>query len=259
MLAIDASLMNLTDGRFPRSTKPRRRVLLIDDEVATGRSVDGSFRDHGYELLVELDADRAVQRCRLERPDAVLLDFRLQGIDGIALCKQIRDATSVPLVVFTAWTDPFDRVVCLQLGADDYLTKPLEPRVLLAHIDALMRRAQHDVTVAQPRSTLEVGPYTVNRMERRVLYRGVRVNLAATEFELFWVLVNHYGNVVERRALERRLKMSDNAATSRALDGRAFRLRRRLEDAGAPPESVKAVRSRGLMLTAEVEMVAEVD
>jgi two-component system response regulator RstA len=231
--------------------KPRRRILLVEDGERLSSLLKTFLESRGYETLVEADGSQATARFLAERPDLVILDLMLPGKDGFQVCKEMRAISNAPILVFTARADDIDHVLGLEIGADDYVVKPLEPRVLLARVEALLRRSEREVKGARSQQVLTVGPFVITRSARSATYRGKPLDLTAADFELFWLLVSNYGNVVEREQLIRLLKLGGSGRVGRALDGRAFRLRKKLEDAGAPATLVKSLRSQGYMLAAE--------
>ncbi len=231
--------------------KARRRILLVEDSERLSSLLKTFLESRGYETLVETDGSQATSRFLAERPDLVILDLMLPGKDGFQVCKEMRAISHAPILVFTARADDIDHVLGLELGADDYVVKPLEPRVLLARIEALLRRSERDAKAARTQQALTVGPFVITRSARAATYRGKPLDLTAADFELFWLLVSNYGNVVDRDQLIRLLKLGGSGRVGRALDGRAFRLRKKLEEAGAPATLVKSLRSQGYMLVAE--------
>ena len=231
--------------------KARRRILLVEDSERLSSLLKTFLESRGYEILVEADGSQATSRFLAERPDLVILDLMLPGKDGFQVCKEMRAISHAPILVFTARADDIDHVLGLELGADDYVVKPLEPRVLLARIEALLRRTERDAKAARTQQALTVGPFVITRSARAATYRGKSLDLTAADFELFWLLVSNYGNVVDRDQLIRLLKLGGSGRVGRALDGRAFRLRKKLEEAGAPSTLVKSLRSQGYMLVAE--------
>ncbi len=231
--------------------RARRRILLIEDSERLSSLLKTFLEGRGYDVLVEPDGAVATSRFLTERPDLVILDLMLPGKDGFQICKELRASASTPILVFTARADDIDHVLGLELGADDYVVKPLEPRVLLARVEALLRRSEREVKGMRSQQKLTVGPFVITRSARSATYYGKALDLTSADFELFWLLVSNYGNAVDRDQIVRLLKLGKTARVGRALDGRAFRLRKKLEDAGAPPNLLKALRSQGYMLATE--------
>ena len=228
-----------------------RRVLLVEDSPRLGALIRDYMNSHGLELIVEPDGAMAVQRFMAERPALVILDIMLPGKDGYQICREIRAMSNVPILVYTARREDIDHVLGLELGADDYVVKPLEPRVLLARIEALLRRASSDTATRSRENTLTRGHIAVNRPARLVTYQEQKVQLTPADFDLFWLLFSHCGNLVTRDQLQRVLRKIPYDGVGRAIDARIFRLRKKFEQAGAAPDLIVSVRSMGYLLAIE--------
>ncbi len=228
-----------------------RRVLLVEDSPRLAALIRDYMNSHGLELIVEHDGAMAVQRFMAERPALVILDIMLPGKDGYQVCRELRAMSSVPILVYTARREDIDHVLGLELGADDYVVKPLEPRVLLARIEALLRRAGPEASGRARESTLTMGHIAVNRPARLVTYQDRKVQLTPADFDLFWLLFSHCGNLVTRDQLQRVLRKIPYDGVGRAIDARVFRLRKKFEDAGAVPDLIVSVRSMGYLLAVE--------
>ena len=227
-----------------------RRILLVEDSPRLAGLIRDYMKSQGIELLVEADGAMAVQRVMTERPALVILDIMLPGKDGYQICRELRAMGNIPILVYTARRDDIDHVLGLELGADDYVVKPLEPRVLLARIEALLRRSGRGGPGQGRESTLTVGRIGVNRAARLVTYEGRKVHLTPADFDLFWVLFSHSGNLVSRDQLQRVLRKIPYDGVGRAIDARIFRLRKKFEQAGAGAELIVSVRSMGYLLAA---------
>jgi DNA-binding response OmpR family regulator len=229
----------------------RRRVLLVEDSPRLGALIRDYMDGNGLEVIVEPDGAMAVQRFMAERPALVILDIMLPGKDGFQVCRQLRSMSGVPILVYTARREDIDQVLGLELGADDYVVKPLEPRVLLARVEALLRRAGSEQAARGREGTLVRGPIVVNRPARLVSYHGERVQLTPADFDLFWHLFSHCGDLVTRDQLERVLRKIPYDGVGRTIDSRIFRLRKKFEQAGAPVDLILSVRSKGYLLAVE--------
>lgn len=229
----------------------QRRILMIEDDERLSTLVRDYLAGHGFEVLVENSGSTAVERFLAERPALVILDLTLPGKDGYQLCRELRAQSSVPILVYTSRRDDIDHVLGLELGADDFVVKSLEPRVLLARIQALLRRAgsEHGGKARDPH--LGSGHITVNRAARLVTYRGQKVELTSADFDLFWLLFSHQANLVTRDRLQRVLRKIPYDGVGRAIDGRIFRLRKKFEQVGAPADLIVSVRSMGYLLAVE--------
>jgi DNA-binding response OmpR family regulator len=229
----------------------RRCVLLVEDSPRLGALIREYMGGHGIEVVIEPDGASAVQRFMAERPSLVILDIMLPGKDGYQICRQLRSMSTVPILIYTARREDIDHVLGLELGADDYVVKPLEPRVLLARIEALLRRAGNEQAGRGRDGMLTRGPIAVNRSARLVTHLDQRVQLTPTDFDLFWVLFSHCGDLVTRDELERVLRRVPYDGVGRTIDSRIFRLRKKFEQAGAPADLILSVRSKGYLLAVE--------
>ncbi len=225
--------------------------MMVEDDDRLSALVRDYLTGHDFEVLVEGNGALAVERFMTERPSLVILDLTLPGKDGYQVCREIRAMSSVPILIYTARRDDIDHVLGLELGADDFIVKSLEPRVLLARIEALLRRAGPDAAAKARDPSLGLGPIAVNRAARQVTYRGRKVALTAADFDLFWLLFSHQANLVTRDRLQRVLRKIPYDGVGRAIDGRIFRLRKKFEQVGAPPDLIVSVRSMGYLLAIE--------
>lgn len=239
-----------TDSESP-SSLAQRRILMVEDDERLSTLVRDYLAGHGFEVLVENSGSAAVERFLAERPALVILDLTLPGKDGYQLCRELRAQSSVPILVYTSRRDDIDHVLGLELGADDFVVKSLEPRVLLARIQALLRRAGSEPHGKARDPQLGSGHIAVNRAARLVTYRGQKVELTSADFDLFWLLFSHQANLVTRDRLQRVLRKIPYDGVGRAIDGRIFRLRKKFEQVGAPADLIVSVRSMGYLLAVE--------
>lgn len=189
----------------PRWHTCQVRILLIEDDTRLAEVTAEYLRDQDAEVEIVPDGADGLQRALAGEHDIVLLDLMLPGLDGIAVCKQLRAESNVPVIMLTAKGDEVDRVVGLELGADDYLPKPFSPRELLARIRAVLRR--HNAEPASSNSsTAESGPLTIDRDRRVAQLHEQRVELTAYQFDLLWVLACNAGKVLERGDLNNRVR-----------------------------------------------------
>ena len=220
------------------------RLLLIDDDERLAAMVAGYLASAGF--AVESAASLAEARRRLAKPDydAVLLDLMLPDGDGLDLCRELRsrrDTRALPLLMLTARGEPTDRVVGLELGADDYLAKPFEPRELLARLKALLRRS----AFAQGEEVLRFGRLEIDTAERVARLAGQRCDLTSHQFELLLVLARHAGRVLSRDQIMDVLKGHPLEAYDRSIDVHISRIRAVIEDDAKHPRRVITVRGAG--------------
>ncbi len=221
------------------------RVMLVEDDVRLAELVTEYLS--GYEFAVETVArgDQALARFADIAPDIIVLDLMLPGLDGMVVCRQLRAITSAPILILTAREDSYDEVSGLEQGADDFLNKPVQPRVLLARLRALMRRASpQPAGDGQP---LVFGALTITPSERSVTWRGVPCVLSNTEYKLLLVLASAAGHVLSRDALLKKMRNIEFDGLDRSIDNGISKLRRRFEDASS--EKIKTVWGEGYLFS----------
>ncbi|MGO8673262.1 MAG: response regulator transcription factor [Capsulimonadaceae bacterium] len=209
-------------------------VLIVEDErdlaALIARHVDAA----GYTAVIAGDGNRALALAEERNPDLVVLDWMLPGLDGISVCRRLRKRSIVPIVMLTAKTDESDRVLGLEAGADDYVTKPFSIRELLARIHALLRRVELMRTVETGDDHRIVrGPLTIDTVARQVTLDNEPIDLTVKEYDLVTLLAEHPGRTFSRAYLLERIWGIDYEGTDRAVDTHFVRLRRKLGEFGA--------------------------
>lgn len=225
-----------------------RPILLVDDDASLTDLVSRFLADNGYPTEVVDDGLTAIDTIRRSPPRLVVLDVMLPGADGLAVCRSIRAEYPGPILMLTALADDIDEVAGLELGADDYLAKPVRPRVLLAHIRALLRRIEDESEDPDQARQLALGGLEIDRGTRDVRIDGRLVDLTASEFELLWLLASHRGRVVSRDQLHAEILRTPFDGLDRTIDLRISRLRKKLGDDPRCPVLIKTVRGRGYLL-----------
>ncbi len=206
------------------------RVLIVDDEPETLKYVGANLKARGYDVVTAADGNEALQRSEEDLFDLILLDITMPGPDGFAVCQAIRQRSTVPIIMLSARGQEKDKVKALDLGADDYITKPFGIEELLARIRSSLRRSQQDTMQSGP---LVVGDLTINFDERRVFRDGQEVKLTPTEYALLVQLVRSSGKVLSHSVLLQRVWGPEYGEESDYLWAYVRRLRRKLE---ADPE-----------------------
>jgi two-component system, OmpR family, response regulator RstA len=199
------------------------------------------MRENGIDAAIERRGDRAVERILAERPSLVVLDLMLPGEDGLSVCRRVRPRYSGPIVMLTARGEEEHQVLGLEGGADDYVAKPVRPRVLLARVHAHLRRASSDVASER----IELGRLLMDGNTREVAIGGVRLDLTAAEFDLLWLLASHAERPLSRQLLSERLLGRPYDETDRCIDLRVSRLRQKIEAAGGDARCIRTVRAIG--------------
>ncbi|MEQ5842238.1 response regulator [Paraburkholderia acidicola] len=223
------------------------RILLVEDDNRLSALVAGYLSKHGYEVDVVLHGNDAVPAILKRQPDLVILDVNLPGKDGFQICREAREHYDGVIIMVTARDEQFDELLGLEFGADDYVHKPVEPRILLARIKAQLRRVSGRTpeVVNQPDS-YTFGKFVINRASRSVMLPdGSTPDLTSAEFDLLWVLARHAGEVVSRDDLMRALRGVEFDGLDRTIDGGISKLRRKLHDDASNPQRIKTIRSKG--------------
>ncbi|ABO56308.1 response regulator [Burkholderia vietnamiensis] len=224
------------------------RILLVEDDTRLSTLIAGYLRKNDYEVDTVLHGDAAVPAILSTRPDLVILDVNLPGKDGFEICREARKQYDGVIIMVTARDEPFDELLGLEFGADDYVHKPVEPRILLARIKAQLRRVPArsiEGAAAQP-ERYTFGQFSIDRTDRSVvLPGGGSPDLTSAEFDLLWVLVCRAGEVVSRDDLMLQLRGVEFDGLDRTIDGRISKLRRKLHDDAGNPQRIKTIRSKG--------------
>ena len=221
------------------------RVLIIDDDRRLFELLEGYLGENGVQAVHAKDGLRGLEALEQGAMDAVLLDVMMPGLDGLAVLRKIRERRAVPVIMLTARGDETDRVVGLELGADDYLAKPFSPRELLARLRAVLRRAQPDALGDR----LTARDVVVDVPARSVLVEGVPVELTGLEFDLLVALLRRAGRVVPRAALLEEAGRGDVTVSERTVDVHISNLRKKLKDRSRERPLIRAVRGVGYVLS----------
>jgi two-component system, OmpR family, response regulator ParR len=223
-------------------------ILLIEDDARLAELTATYLGQNGLRVSVEARGDRALERFAQERPRLVLLDLLLPGKDGLSICRELRQAHNVPILILTARDTEFDHVIGLESGADDYVMKPVEPMVLLARVRALLRRVERGGPNGERRADLYLGALRISETSREVWLQGQPVPLTTQEFELLSLLAKRAGELVSRDEVFRTMRGIDYDGLDRSIDGRVSKLRRKLGDDAAAPTRIKTVWGKGYLL-----------
>ncbi len=226
-------------------SKPNKILLVEDDENIAEPLIFG-LKNEGFEVLHATDGQEGLRLARAQLPDAVLLDVMLPGADGFAVCRTLRAESNVPILMLTARGQELDRVMGLELGADDYIVKPFSFRELLARLHAILRRRQLDRGEASPPADrLTIGQVVLDRTARQVTRNGRRVELTQREFDLLAVLMEHCGQALQRQELLDWVWGEEWIGDTRTLDVHVRWLREKLEDDASAPRYIQTLRGYG--------------
>jgi two-component system response regulator RstA len=228
----------------------RCRVLLVEDSARLAASIRDYLERHSFEVFIEGDGMAVAERFERLKPDLVILDLMLPGKDGLTLCRELRRFDRIPILILTAKGENIDQVLGLEMGADDYVVKPVEPRVLLARVEALLRRVRAAPAEARE-ARLAAGRLNIDCARRSATIDAKPVDLTTGDFDILWLLASRQGSVVTRDEILRVVRGIDYDGLDRSIDARICRLRRKLQDAGGAESMIKTVRLRGYLFAGE--------
>src|SRR5712692_5972560 len=227
-----------------------KKVLVVDDDPIMRDTLAYNLRREGYECFLAVDGTQALGMARTERPDLVLLDLMMPGIDGLEVCRILRRDSDLPILILTAKDDEFDKVLGLEVGADDYITKPFSIRELLARVKAHLRRTEKLLTAgaaaADPLQEIVRGDLRILPAKHEAHMKGRAVRLTAKEYDLLQLLASNPGVVFSRDTLlERVWHFEFPGATTRTVDVHINSLRKKLEPEPSNPRYIETVRGVG--------------
>jgi DNA-binding response OmpR family regulator len=231
----------------------KQRILLVEDDQRLAELIRDYLQQQGFEVLIEGRGDTAPGRILKENPDLLILDLMLPGKDGLSVCQQVRSSYPGPILILTAREDDMDQVAGLELGADDYVKKPIEPRVLLARIRALFRRMEKGAGQQDSFSStlvpkdIHIGGLQICFSSRQVFLDGEPVDLTTTEFDLLALLASNAGTVLDRERIFSAMRGIDYDGLDRSIDISISRLRKKLEIDPTQPRRIKTIWRQGYL------------
>jgi len=227
------------------------KILVVDDEQSIVDVLTYNLTKAGHQPIVARDGETALQLARAERPDLVILDLMLPGMDGLDVCREIRKDGEMPVIMLTAKDEEIDRVLGLELGADDYVVKPFSVRELMARVKSVLRRAQPRPAESTP--ILQAGDLRLDIARREAAWRGAPFELTSIQFEMLRVLMASPGRVFSREELLDQVWGYDYFGDTRTVDSAVKRLRARLREVAPDAELVVTIRDAGYKLNDDVE------
>jgi two-component system OmpR family response regulator len=231
-----------------------KHILFVDDDLEIRNLVGEYLERNGYRVSLAADGAQ-MQSILAKRPiQLVILDLMLPGVDGLTLCRNLRTVSDLPIMILTAKGDPIDRILGLEIGADDYLTKPFEPRELLARIRNLFKRSTSQKTPSESDLIYRFAGWKLEtQLHQLTSPEGVDVALSTSEYRLLLVFLTHANRVLSRDKLMDLLKGREPEAFDRSVDLRVSRLRQKLNDDARSPRIIRTLRSEGYMFIAPIE------
>lgn len=236
------------------------RILIVEDDERLADLTRDYLESNGLQVGVEGDGAAAVDRIKNEQPDLVILDLMLPGEDGLSICRLVRPHYTGPIIMLTARDDDLDQVLGLEMGADDYITKPVRPRVLLARIRAMLRRlkdipapgGEEEPIEGGEQSRVAFGNLIVDNSMREAWLHEEPIDLTSAEFDLLWLLSSNAGRVLSREEIFTALRGIEYDGQDRSIDVRISRIRPKIGDDPLQPKRIKTVRSKGYLFVKEV-------
>ena len=217
------------------------RALLIDDDQKLSELLKQYFHQYDIVVIPAFHPKKGLELMRSENPDIIILDVMLPDMDGFTVCREIRKESDIPIIMLTARGDTTDKIVGLEIGADDYLAKPFEPRELVARIQTIVRRSQ----TRTPKKSLLIGDLEIKMNERDALLSGESLQLTSNEFELLAYFASHPGKKIDRDEIMNHLRGIDANFYSRSVDILVSRLRQKLGDDSKSPRFIKTIWGEG--------------
>ena len=233
----------------------KTRILLVEDDERLADLTAEYLRKNDFEVSIEVRGDTAEARILAEDPELVILDVMLPGKDGFEVCRAVREKYKGIILMLTARDEDLDQILGLELGADDYLAKPVQPRLLLARIKALLRRAPGTANPTDQSAEsgdgaeLSFGTFTLSQATRSAHLGSDAIDLTTAEFDLLWLLARHAGSILSRDNLLQELRGIGFDGLDRSIDARISRLRRKLGDDPENPSRIKTVRGKGYLFS----------
>ena len=241
-------IVGMTQGGGP-SRNMANTILVVDDEKNIVQLARLYLGNEGFRVEEAFDGKQALEKARTVNPDLIVLDIMMPEMDGLTVCKELRKTSNVPVIILTARNDDVDKIVGLEVGADDYVTKPFNPRELVARVKAVLRRSQGQL---EPTQVLEVGDIRLDPGRREVSVAGHEITLRAKEFDLLAAFMRYQGLVLDRERLLSMVWGQDFYGDTRTIDVHVAWLREKLQGAKARVQTVWGVGYK-LVLDEETE------
>lgn len=230
-----------------------KKAILVEDDEKLRKLTQEFLNANDIQTFALEDGSQLIQHIAVFKPDLVILDIMLPGKDGLTLCREIRSTFDGPILFMTAKGDNFDQVLGLELGADDYIVKPVEPRLLLARIHALLRRIKsHPAQAESPNvDQLVFGQLVIDQKSRQTTFKEELIQLTSHEFDMLWLLAQNASSVVDRDTLYKEIIGREYDGVDRSADVRISRLRKKLHDDAKAPFRIKTIWGKGFFFVAD--------
>ena len=226
---------------------PLKTILLAEDDEVMALTLSRYLEKQNYKVITESSGNRIVEAVREHEPDAVILDVNLPGKDGFEICREIRAFFDEPIIMLTARDEDIDQIIGLELGADDYIVKPAEPRLIHARLKAALRRGDTYNNFQARHDHASYGSFTINKSTRSVKLGEEEISLTTSDLDLLWLLVSNAGKIISRDDIQKNLRGIEHDGMDRSIDMKISRLRKRLQDDTEAPYRIKTVRGQGYL------------
>lgn len=223
-------------------------ILLVEDDISLAQWVAEYLTEQGYTTHVCHRGDEVISQVKTKNPNIILLDVMLPGQDGISVCRELRSFYHAPIIMLTARNEEIDEVIGLEVGASDYIMKPVRPRALLARIKAALRQHNESEPANISENVLSVGALSINTESRSVTYKDHSINISSAEYLLLHYLASNAGQVVSRDAVFKATKGREYDGLDRSVDVLISALRKKFNDDPQNPEKIKTIWGRGYLL-----------
>lgn len=231
----------------------KTHIFLVEDDVELAEWIAEYLTQKLYQVTVFHNGQAALEAILTQAPDLIILDGMLPGLDGLEVCRAVRSQQETPIIMLTARDEEMDEILGLEMGADDYLTKPVRGRILETRIKALLRRISHKAdTQDGDDDAISIGGLVVNQADRQVYLDSEEISVSSKEFDALWLLVTHVGQVVTRDDMTKTLRGFEFDGFDRSTDLCVSRLRKKLGDSGGKPYKIKTIWGRGYQLARDV-------
>lgn len=225
-----------------------KKILLIEDDQDLALMIRDYLLKEGYQISLLYDGHQAVEQIETQQPDVVILDVMLPGKGGLSICQEVRGKFNGSILMFTAKEDEIDQIVGLEIGADDYIFKPVKPRLLLAKIKSLIRRNQ----TPGLGSRIMLGALEIDIRSRTVTMSGKYIDLTTAEFDVLLILASNIDQIMSREDIHEGLSLRNYDGLDRSIDNKISSLRKKLGDDAKSPSKIKTIRSKGYLLSGDL-------
>ncbi|TBR38322.1 response regulator [Marinomonas agarivorans] len=237
------------------AAEDNQSILIVEDDERLALLTKDYLQKNGYKVDIESNGDRAITKILDTKPALVILDLMLPGADGFTVCRTVKEKYKAPILMLTARSDDVDQILGLEIGADDYISKPVKPRVLLARVQSLLRRTQQDSTEnagLQNANNLVFGALRIDSARREAWLNEDEIELTSAEFDLLWLLASNAGRILDREEIFSELRGIEYDGQDRSVDVRISRIRSKIGDDPIHPRRIKTIRSKGYLFVKEV-------